>query len=91
MNESRRINSKVPVWLLNKEKVSGILEQMLSEIPYASLPKDMIDTITVDLADFSTGSAITVGELALFQNPETELQIPADTLIFRIRDRNRLR
>ncbi|MFQ7005235.1 MAG: hypothetical protein ACLRRT_17140 [Ruthenibacterium lactatiformans] len=32
-------------------KGDGCTERMLMEIPYASLPEDMIDTITVDVEE----------------------------------------
>lgn len=40
----------------NDDKVSGIIERMLLEIPYASMPRNMIDTVTLDLDGVRTGS-----------------------------------
>ena len=48
LQADQKVNSVIHIFLTNTEKVTDALERMLMEIPYASLPEDMIDTITVD-------------------------------------------
>ena len=43
--------------------MTDALERMLMEIPYASLPEDMIDTITVDVEGMPCGTVLTVGDI----------------------------
>ncbi|MEA5012804.1 MAG: 50S ribosomal protein L25/general stress protein Ctc, partial [Angelakisella sp.] len=49
LKSNQKVNSVIHIVLKNTDKATGLLERMLLEIPYASLPADMIDTITVDL------------------------------------------
>ena len=49
LQADQKVNSVIHIFLTNTEKVTDALERMLMEIPYASLPEDMIDTITVDV------------------------------------------
>ena len=67
----------------------GTLEQMLFEVPFASLPADMIDTVTVDLDGMPTGTTLTVKDIPEFQSDKIELQIDADSMILRIVDKKR--
>ncbi|MDO7203880.1 hypothetical protein Q5M85_06545 [Paraclostridium bifermentans] len=44
------------------------MEKMQLEIPYTSLPKYMIDTITIDVDGMKAGNVITVGEIPELQS-----------------------
>ena len=69
--------------------LSGTLEQMLFEVPFASLPADMIDTVTVDLDGMPAGTTVTVKDIPEFQSDKIELQIDADSMVLRIVDKKR--
>ena len=60
---------------------------MLLEIPYASLPEDMIDTIAIDLEDKAVGTVMTVGDIPELLNDSIELQVETDSIIFRINEK----
>ena len=67
----------------------GTLEQMLFEVPFASLPADMIDAVTVDLDGMPAGMTLTVKDIPEFQSDKIELQIDADSMVLRIVDKKR--
>lgn len=90
LKTDQKVNSVVHIMLKNGDKVAGTLERMLMEIPYASLPADMIDTITVDLEGIPVGTVLTVGDIAEFQNEKIELQVDLDSIVLRIQDKKRL-
>ena len=54
------------------------------------LPKDMIDTITLDLDGMPIGTVITVADLPELQNPALDLQVPADEIVLRIVEKKNL-
>ena len=56
LQADQKVNSVIHIFLTNTEKVTDALERMLMEIPYASLPEDMIDTITVDVEGMPCGN-----------------------------------
>ena len=63
LQADQKVNSVIHIFLTNTEKVTDALERMLMEIPYASLPEDMIDTITVDVEGMPCGTVLTVGDI----------------------------
>ena len=89
LSADKKVNSVAQVILLNKDTVQGIVEQMLFDIPYSAFPEDMIDTVSIDLGNYAVGSMLTVGELEAFRQENIDLQVDADTVIFKINDRRR--
>ncbi|MDF2655523.1 MAG: rRNA E-loop-binding protein [Bacillota bacterium] len=89
LRADQKVNSVIHILLKNMDKVAGILERIMLEIPYASLPADMIDTITVDLEGIRVGSVLTVADIPELQSEKIELQIDVDSIILRINDKNR--
>ena len=89
LKADQKVNSVAHIILENADTVAGVLEKMLLEVPYASLPKDMIDTVCVNLEGMRPGTTFTVGDIPEFQQEAIELQIPADSMVVRIRDRKR--
>ncbi|MEF9944995.1 MAG: 50S ribosomal protein L25/general stress protein Ctc [Lachnospiraceae bacterium] len=83
----RKVNSVAHILLVNEDKIKGTLEKMVLEIPYMSLPEDMIDTVSIDLDGIPNGSVKTVGDISEFQSKKIELQIETDNIVFRIRDK----
>lgn len=82
-----KVNSVIHILLANDKKFGGLLEKMLMEIPYASLPGDMIDTITIDADDLKTGVILTVKDIPELMSDKIELQVDADEIVLRINER----
>lgn len=89
LSANKKVNSVTHIFLKNTELVPGTLEQMLFEVPFASLPADMIDTVTVDLDGMPAGTTLTVKDIPEFQSGKIELQIDADSMVLRIVDKKR--
>lgn len=85
----QRVNSVAHIFLKNTDVVSGVLEQMLFEVPFSSLPSDMIDTVTIDLEGMPAGTILTVDDIPEFRNERVELQIKGDSMVLRISDKKR--
>lgn len=85
--EDEKINSLIHIFLSNDKKFGGQLEKMLMEIPYASLPGDMIDTITIDVDELKVGDIITVKDIAELMNDKIELQVDTEEIVLRINER----
>lgn len=82
------MNSVIHIFLTNTEKVTDALERMLMEIPYASLPEDMIDTITVDVEGMPCGTVLTVGDIPELNSGKLDLQADKTEIVLRISDKN---
>lgn len=82
-----KVNSVIHLLLANDEKFGGQLEKMFMEIPYASLPGDMIDTITIDVDGLKTGDILTIKDIPELASNKIELQANADEIVLRISER----
>lgn len=90
LSPKMKVNSVAHVLLKNDENVPGILEKMMLEIPYASLPADMIDTVTVDLEGKPLGTVFTVKDIPEFLSERIELLVDADSMILRINEKRHM-
>lgn len=89
LKADQKVNSVIHIILKNTEKMTLSLERLLLEIPYASLPEDMIDTITIDVDGMPEGS-LTVGDIPELKSDKIELQINEEAIVLRISDKKRL-
>lgn len=90
LKADQKVNSVAHVIVLNADKIEGVAEKMLLEIPYSSLPGDMIDTVSIDLDNLPVGTLITVGDIKEFASDKIELQVDAESIVVRINDKKRL-
>lgn len=82
-----KVNSVIHIFLKGDEKFGGQLEKMLMEIPYISLPGDMIDTITIDVDGMKIGDTLTVKDIPELTSSKIKLQVNMDEIVFRISER----
>ena len=90
LKADQKVNSVIHILLKNTEKIIEWLECMLLEIPYTSLPEDMIDTITIDVDEMAMGTVITVADIPELVSDRIELQVDKEEVILRIGDKNHL-
>ncbi|MEG0770862.1 MAG: 50S ribosomal protein L25/general stress protein Ctc [Clostridia bacterium] len=87
LDAHQKSHSIAHVVLHNADKVKGDLEKMLLEIPYSALPSDMIDTISIDLANRPAETTITVGDIKELMTKKIELLVETDSIIVRISEK----
>lgn len=87
LEADKKVNSKAQIILENADKVVGILEQMIFEVPYSAFPSDMIDTVVVDLEGLAAGSFLTLEDVIDFKKEKIDLQLSADSMVLKISDR----
>ncbi|MDY3014711.1 MAG: 50S ribosomal protein L25/general stress protein Ctc [Evtepia sp.] len=89
LSEDKKVNSIAHIFLKNTDLVPGNLSQLLFEVPFSSLPEDMVDTVTIDIAGLPAGTILTVKDIPEFQNEKIDLQIKGDSVVVRISERRR--
>ena len=89
LKADQKVNSLIHIILKNTEKITGLLETMLLEIPYAALPENMIDTITIDVDDLE-GTVITVADIPELMSDKIDLQVGTEEIVLRISDKDTL-
>ncbi len=82
------VESTARLVLINKEKVSGMIQQPQSEISYRALPKYLIDRIEIDLEGLKEGDSIRIEDLDFAKDPNIEILNPMDNMIVSIVDRS---
>lgn len=82
--KGERIASVARIILLNKEKVSGTVQQTLFELSYKALPSDLFEKVEVDLEGAQIGDSIRIDELEIAKNDAIEILSPLDTQIYSI-------
>lgn len=87
LSANEKVNSVIHIIVVNDAKIQGVVEKMQLEIPYTSLPKYMIDTITIDVDGMKAGNIITVGEIPELQSDKIELQVDPDNIVLRISEK----
>lgn len=90
LQANQKVNSLAHIILQNTDKVTGILEKMVLEIPYSSLPEHMIDTVSIDLDGMPVGTVLTVWDIPEFQSNNIDLQVDKDSIVFKIADKKRV-
>ena len=86
LKAGQTVNSVAHIYRKNADTVRGILEQMIDEVPYESLPEYMVDAITIDLDGAEVGTVITIADIPELNNEHITLQIPSDSIVLRITD-----
>ncbi len=89
LNANKRFNSVADIVLLNREKVTGILEQMQMQVPHAAEPEYLLDTVTVDLDSIPIGTTLTIGDIPEFQSDKIKLLADAGNIVLRVREKKR--
>ena len=87
LTADEKVNSVIHILLENEDKIEGLLERMLLEIPYTSLPEDMIDMITINLDGMKMGTVLTVKDIPELMGEKIELQVEKDEVVVRLSER----
>ncbi len=83
------ITSTARIVLLNREEVSGMLQQPQAEISYRALPSHLIEKIEIDLDGIKVGDSIRISDLDIAKNPNIEILNPLDTMVVSVADSRR--
>lgn len=86
LTEDQPVNSIIHIIFKNAEKLTAILEKVITEIPYMSLPKNMIDTITIDVDGMPVGTALTIGDIPEINDEKIMLKLDKEDVVLRVKD-----
>lgn len=87
LTEDEKVNSVIHIMLANDDKVPGQLERLLIEVPYSSLPKDMIDTITLNLEGIKRGESIMIKDIPELMSGKVDLHIDPEEIVVRVTEK----
>ncbi len=90
LKSDEKVHSVIHIILENDDKIKGQLERIMLEIPYMSLPKNMIDTISIDLDGMKTGTEVFVKDIPELMTKKIELLVDVKDAVFRINEKKRV-
>lgn len=80
-----KVHSVAEIHLLNHEKVTtGVLQQMLKEVSYRTLPSALVEKIELDVGGMRVGDTIRVRDLAIASDKDVQLQTDLDTVVVEV-------
>ena len=80
------VTSTARIVLMNREKVTGVIQQPQADISYRALPSHLIEKIEIDLDGMKVGASMRISDLDIAKNSDIEVLSPLDTLVFSITD-----
>jgi large subunit ribosomal protein L25 len=84
LKAGEKVKVTIPIRVLNRETVEdsrSVLTEIIHELEISVLPKDLIDSIEVDVAHLKYGDNIKVEELSIFNDDRYELNHDADEIV----------
>lgn len=90
VTEGMKISAAIPIEVHGESvgvKAGGVLEQLIRDLDITCSPKDLPETISVDVSHLAVGDSITIGELVL---PEGVVASLADEVLVAIVNESRL-
>lgn len=86
LSKGEKIRTKVPIHYINKDTIPAglIFQELHHEIDMQLLPKDLIESITVDLAGADQNEGLKVEDLEVFKNESIEIFDHPDTQLYTI-------
>lgn len=84
LKAGEKVKVTVPIRVINKEAVEDnrtVLTEIIHELEMNVLPKDLIDSVEVDVSHLKMGDNIKVEELIVFNDERFELAVDADEIV----------
>lgn len=83
LTEGEKIKTSVPINFINKGdiKQEGNVQEYLHAVEYEVLPKDILDSIDVDLSELTIAKDITVADIAILQDEKYHVLTASNTTV----------
>lgn len=82
--DNQEITSVARIVTKNKDKIAGIVQLIIPEIPYQALTEKMVETVEIDLGKLKAGDSVRVSDLPLAGNQDVNLLISKDKTVLHI-------
>ncbi len=77
-----KVHSVAEIRLLNHDKVTtGVLQQLMEEIPYKAVPAALVEKIELDVGNLHVGDSIKVRDLAIASDKDVDLMADLDAVV----------
>lgn len=84
LRAGEKVKVSIPIRVIGKEAVEdsrSVLQEVIHELEVSVLPKDLIESIEVDVTHLKYGENIKIEELSVFKDARYELNHDADDIV----------
>jgi len=84
LTAGEKVKVKLPIHFINRESIGGhttVLQEIMHEIEVQTLPKDLVETIDVDVSGMTVGDSIKVIDLAISKDDKYEVLADLDSIV----------
>ena len=73
LTEGEKVHSDAEIVLVNHDKVQGVVEQHMEEIPYKAAKSALVEKVSVDIGELKPGDSIKVGDLDIAKDKDVSI------------------
>ena len=73
LTEGEKVHSVAEIVLVNHDKVQGVVEQHMEEIPYKATKSALVEKVSVDIGELKPGDSIKVGDLDIAKDKDVSI------------------
>ena len=81
LTEGEVVHSVAEVVLVNHDKVQGVLEQHMEEIPYKAVKSALVEKIVIDVGGMKAGDSIKIEDLDIAANKDVSIATEMDRVV----------
>ena len=74
LTEGEKVHSVAEIVLVNHDKVQGVVEQHMEEIPYKAAKSALVEKVSVDIGELKPGDSIKVGDLDIAKDKDVSIE-----------------
>ncbi len=84
LTTGEKIKVTVPIIFKNRDSVGSdkVLQEQMSEIEISTLPKFLIDHVSIDVAEYDLGDSVLVSDLDVSKDKNIEVLSPQESQVF---------
>ena len=79
-----KVKGVAEIVLLHEDKAQGYITRDISTIEYKAYPKDIVDTIELDVSEYPVGTELTVADLAFAKKKDVDVTSPATSSVLHV-------
>ncbi len=81
---NEKVKGVAEIVLIHEDKAQGYLTRDISTIEYKAYPKDIVDTIELDVSQYPVGTELTVADLPFSKQKDVDVTSPASSSVLHV-------
>jgi len=88
LTEGEEVRVSAHIHIIGRENIpqGSIIQELLSEIEFRTLPKYLVDHFDIDVTDLKIGDDFKISDLSIANDPNYNITLPLDTTILLVNE-----